>query len=338
MDFKSLLHRVIDRENLSAEEAEFACGQILKGEATPAQIAALIVALRMKGETVKEILGFARAMREAGTGIKHSHETVIDTCGTGGDAHGTFNVSTAAAFVTAAAGVPVAKHGNRAVSSKAGSADVLTALGVKVDCSVEVSQRCLDEAGICFLFAPYYHGAMKHAAGPRREIGARTIFNMIGPLTNPAGATQQVLGVYSQAIMEPLAEVLRELGSRHSLIVHSEDGLDEIAVTSATHVAEVTPERVIFYIIKPEEIGLQRYPFADLLGGDAEVNAKIITEVLEGRDATGRTAMVAANAGAGIFVGGKAATLKEGVAKATTILKSGAAMKTLEMLKTLSNS
>ncbi|MBN1477933.1 anthranilate phosphoribosyltransferase, partial [Candidatus Sumerlaeota bacterium] len=316
MDMKHAINKAIQRENLDSDEAERACAQILRGEATPAQIGALLIALRMKGETVDEILGFARAMREAGTGITHRHDTVIDTCGTGGDRHGTFNVSTAAAFVAAAGGVPVAKHGNRAVSSKTGSADVLRELGVKIDCSAEVSQRCIDEINICFLFAPHYHGAMRHAAGPRQEIGVRTIFNMIGPLTNPAGASRQVLGVYGEHIMEPLAKALQALGTEHSLIVHSSDGLDEISVCEVTHIVEVHPGKISIYNITPHDLGLETYPFEQLLGGDAEANAKIIRNILGGHDEGGRAAMVAANAGAALFVGGKAATLREGTAMA----------------------
>jgi anthranilate phosphoribosyltransferase len=338
MNIREAIQRVVERDDLEAGEAEAVCGQILRGEATSAQVASLITALRMKGETVNEILGFARAMREAGTGIRHSHRTLIDTCGTGGDRHGTFNVSTAAAFVAAAGGVPVAKHGNRAVSSKCGSADVLAELGVKIDCPVAVSQRCLDELGICFLFAPFYHGAMKHAAGPRSEIGVRTIFNMIGPLTNPAGATRQVLGVYSEKIMEPLGLVLQELRSEHSLIVHSSDGLDEITVTSVTHVVEVEPEAIQMYDLTPEDLGLQVHPFEQLLGGDAHANATIIRNILSGRDADGaRAQMVAANAGAALYVGGAETSLVNGVARAREIIRGGAAMERLERLALVTN-
>jgi len=337
MDIKDLLRQVIDRGDLSAEEAEFVCQQILRGEVSPTQIGALLVALRMKGEVADEILGFARAMRNESTGIVHRHDTVIDTCGTGGDRHGTFNVSTAAAFVAAAGGVPVAKHGNRAVSSKAGSADVLRELGVNIECSREVSQRCLDEIGICFLFAPHYHGAMKHAAGPRAEVGVRTIFNMIGPLTNPAGATHQLLGVYSENIMEPLARVLQELGTEHSLIVHSSDGLDEISVCEVTHLVEVTPEAIDTYNVDPGDLGLDVYPFEQLLGGDAGANAKIITNILKGHDTGGRAAMVAANAGAALYVSGVQSSLALGVEHALGLISSGAAMEKLDLLREMTN-
>lgn len=338
MSIRDAIGKVVHGESLEADEAEQVCGEILRGEATPAQIAAMITSLRMKGETVDEILGFARAMREAGTGIQHSHKTVIDTCGTGGDRHGTFNISTAAAFVAAAGGVPVAKHGNRAVSSKCGSADVLRELGVKIDCSVEVTQRCLDELGICFLFAPFYHGAMKHAGPTRQEIGIRTVFNMIGPISNPAGATHQILGVYSEQIMQPLGEVLQELGTLHSLIVHSSDGLDEISVSDVTHVVEVEPEAIQTYDLSPGDLGLSVYPFEQLLGGDAQANAHIIEHILGGRDEGARAACVAANAGAALYIGEKTTSLADAVALAHEIIKSGKALELLKRLRELSNS
>jgi anthranilate phosphoribosyltransferase len=337
MDVKLAIRKAVEGESLEADEAQSVCEQILKGDVTPAQIGALIVALRMKGETASEILGFARAMRRAAQGIDTKHDTVVDTCGTGGDGLGTFNVSTAAAFVAAAGGAAVAKHGNRSVSSQCGSADVLTELGVKVDCPREVSQRCLDEIGICFLFAPQYHGAMKHAAGPRREIGVRTIFNMVGPLTNPAGAKHQVLGVYSEGIMDALAQALQQLGCQHALIVHSSDGHDELTVTTLTHVVEVKPDSIREYNVSPNRLGLKVAPFEELLGGDAAENAKIILGILKGEDTGARAEMVAANAGAALYVAGLAETLTEGVEKALGIIKSGKALEKLERLKALTN-
>jgi anthranilate phosphoribosyltransferase len=337
MDLRSAIQRAVDREDLPADEAEAVCGEILAGKATPAQIGALITSLRMKGETAGEILGFARAMRAASKGIEPRHGTVVDTCGTGGDRHGTFNVSTAAAFVAAAGGIAVAKHGNRAVSSQCGSADVLTELGVKVDCPAEVSRRCLDEIGICFLFAPQYHGAMKHAAGPRREIGVRTIFNMVGPLVNPAGVRHQVLGVYSEAIMENLAQVLQRLGCEHALIVHSSDGHDEITVTEVTHIVEVTPKEIRVFDVTPSRLGLEVAGFEDLLGGDVSENAEIIRRVLSGEESGPKAQIVAANAGAALYVGGKAETLRDGAKQALEIIARGEALEKLERLRQLTN-
>ncbi len=337
MDLTLAIQKIVEREDLEATEAEGVCAAILAGDATPAQIGAIITGLRMKGECTDEILGFARAMRGAAKGIESTHKAIVDTCGTGGDRHGTFNVSTAAAFVVAAGGVLVAKHGNRAVSSKCGSADVLAELGVKVDCTPEVSRHCLDTIGICFLFAPHYHGAMKHAAAPRREIGVRTIFNMVGPLTNPAGATHQILGVYSEEIMEPLAKVLQQLGCRHAMIVHSSDGLDEISISSVTRVLEVTPDKIRDFTVSPKDLGLEVAPFEDPLGGDAAHNAQIIREVLGGEDSGSRAQVVAANAGAALCVGDCAADLKEGTAKALDLLASGAALEKLERLRVMTN-
>ncbi|NUP90202.1 MAG: anthranilate phosphoribosyltransferase [Candidatus Sumerlaeia bacterium] len=337
MIIRDAIERVVHGEDLEAEVAERVCNSILAGEATPAQIAALLTGLRMKGETADEILGFARAMRGAATPMKTGHRLVVDTCGTGGDRHGTFNVSTAAAFVAAAGGVKVAKHGNRAISSKCGSADVLRELGVKIDCSPEVSQRCLDEIGICFLFAPQYHGAMKHAGPARQEIGIRTIFNMVGPLTNPAGATHQILGVYSEKIMQPLAEALQELRCLHALIVHSSDGLDEISVSSVTHVVEVEPEAIQTYDLSPGDLGLDVFPFEQLLGGDAQANAQIIENILGGHDTGARAACVAANAGAALYIGGKATALTGAVTMAFDIIRSGRAQGLLQRLREMSN-
>jgi anthranilate phosphoribosyltransferase len=235
--------------------------------------------------------------------------------------------------VAAAGGIRVAKHGNRAVSSQAGSADVLSHLGIKIDCPPEVSRRALEEIGICFLFAPHYHGAMKNAAGPRREIGVRTIFNMVGPLTNPAGATHQVLGVYSEGIMEPLAQALQELGCHHAIIAHSSDGLDEISVSAPTRIVEIDPESIQVYDVTPHELGLETYPFEQLIGGDAEANAKIIENILGGHDKGGRAAMVAANAGAALYVGGLESTLRAGAQRAMDIIRSGAAKEKLVRLR-----
>jgi anthranilate phosphoribosyltransferase len=292
----------------------------------------------MKGETTEEIAGCARVMREKAKRIDpgESEYDVVDTCGTGGDGRRTFNVSTAAALVAAGAGVTVAKHGNRAVSSHSGSADVLKALGVKIDAEAPVVERCLREARIGFLFAPMLHGAMKHAIGPRREIGMRTVFNILGPLTNPAGARCQVLGVYDKALVPVMAGVLGNLGSKRCLVVHGEDGLDELTVTGKTHVAELRDGKVTQYEIAPEDVGLSRASLEDLVVADVDEAAEALRSVLRG-DAGPRRDIVALNAGAAILVSGAAAELAEGVARANEAIDSGAAAKTLETLVQVSN-
>jgi len=335
---QELIREVITRQDLSLDESVAAMNEIMSGEATPAQIGAFIVALRMKGETVTEITGCARVMREKATRIEpgESEFDVVDTCGTGGDGQGTFNISTAAALVTAAAGVPVAKHGNRAVSSRSGSADVLKHLGVKIDADKERVELCLREAGIGFLFAPMLHGAMKYAIGPRREIGVRTVFNILGPLTNPAGAACQVLGVYEAELAPLLAEVLRELGSKRCMVVHGEDGLDEITITAKTRVAELADGAVKTYTLSPEDFGFRPAPMSALRVASVEEAAEAIRSVLAGEKGPRRD-IVALNAGAAIMVGGAAADLKEGVARAAEVIDSGTADKTLADLVRLSN-
>src|SRR5512140_79570 len=291
---KKAIAKIVERENLTEGEMIEVMNQIMSGECTPAQIGAFITALRMKGETVEEIAGAARVMRERATPIRVGkgvldidrddinidRETILDVVGTGGDGTNTFNVSTTVAFVVSACGVKVAKHGNRAVSSSCGSADVLEALGVNLDVTPETVERCINEVGIGFLFAPALHGAMKYAIGPRREIGIRTIFNILGPLTNPAGAGCQVLGVYREDLVEKLAHVLRKLGCRHGFVVHGMDGMDEITLTTETCMAEVTAEGVAMKIFAPEELGLTRCPMEELRGGDAAGNAQIVKSVL----------------------------------------------------------
>jgi len=322
---KDAIAKLVDRQNLTEAEAEAVMHEIMDGKASPAQIAAYLTALRMKGETVEEITGSARAMREKATRIRVNDPMVVDTCGTGGDGAATFNVSTTVAFVVAGAGLTVAKHGNRAVSSRSGSADVLKCLGVRVDLPPERVEECVNDIGIGFLFAPLFHGAMKHAMGPRQEIGVRTIFNLLGPLTNPAGASIQVLGVYDEALTETLAKVLVKLGSRHCYVVHGMDGLDEITLTDRTRVSEGKGGRITNYFIEPRDFGLERARLKDLAGGDAEENARIIRDILGGREGP-RLQLVLLNAAPAMVACGKAATLLDGVKRAEEAIRSGAAM------------
>ena len=324
-------------ENLREAEMTEVMTEVMEGAATPAQIAAFMTALRIKGETVEEVTGAARVMRQKATRIDARSSVILDTCGTGGDGMHTFNISTTAAFVVAAAGLVVAKHGNRAVSSGCGSADVLEALGVKIDAGPEIVEECLQEIGIGFLFAPQLHGAMKYAIGPRREIGIRTIFNMLGPLTNPAGANCQLIGVYDPKLTEMFAGVLRNLGTKRAFIVHGADGLDEATVTGETRVSELKDGLISTYNIDAEALfGSYADPSA-LKGGDAEENAAITREILSGAPGP-RRQIVVLNAALAIMAGGKAQTIKEGIAVAEECLDSGAALKKLQALIEKSNS
>jgi len=335
MDMPSAIRAVVDRRNLSGSEMREAMRLIMTGQATPAQIGGFLVGLRMKGETVEEIAAAAEVMRELVTRVGVSGPHLVDTCGTGGDGASTFNISTASALVVAAAGGKVAKHGNRSVSSKSGSADVLEAAGVNLDLSPEQVARCVNEVGVGFMFAPRHHGAMKHAIGPRREMGVRTIFNLLGPLTNPAGAPNQVLGVFSDQWVEPLAEVLQRLGSEHVLVVHAEDGMDEISIGAPTHVAELKDGRVRTFTIQPEQFGLQRSDVTKLaVAGPAESLA-IIESVLNNQPGPARD-IVALNAGAAIYVAGLAPDLGAGIQSALVVIASGAARKKLQDLVALS--
>ena len=328
---KDAIAKLIERQHLTEAEAEAVMLEIMEGQATPAQIAAYLTALRMKGETVDEITGSARAMRAKATRIRPADPLVVDTCGTGGDGGGTFNVSTTVACVVAGAGITVAKHGNRAVSSRSGSADVLKCLGVRLDLPAEQVEECVNEIGIGFLFAPVFHGAMKHAAGPRQEIGVRTIFNLLGPLTNPAGATVQIVGVYEESLCDLMASVLMRLGVLHCYVVHGMDGLDEITLTDRTRVCEGKAGRLTSYVVEPRDFGFQRARPKDLAGGDAEENARIIRDVLSGREGP-RQQLVQLNAAPALVACGKAATLQDGVTLAQTFIRSGAAMDKLERL------
>lgn len=330
---KNALLKLTSGQTLDREEAAQAMTAIMDGVTTPAQIGALLAALRVKGETVEEITGFARVMRERSLQVHTQRQPLLDTCGTGGDTVKTFNISTAAAFVAAASGVAVAKHGNRSVTSKCGSADVLESLGVRLDLSPEAVGRCIDAVGIGFLFARNHHPAMKYAAGPRGELGFRTVFNALGPLTNPAGAKRQVIGVYDSALCTPLAHVLGNLGSEHVLVVHGKAGLDEIATFGETLVAEYRNGSVTTYSLTPELLGLSPATPADVApGGDAAENAHILRSVLSGEDRGPRRDIVLANAAAAFYVSGVVETLREGVAKASETIDSGAANRTLEAL------
>ncbi|QWV99200.1 anthranilate phosphoribosyltransferase [Geomonas nitrogeniifigens] len=342
--------RVVERENLSEAEMIEVMDQIMSGGATPAQIAAFITALRMKGETVDEITGAARVMRDRALPIRVGksvlgidrddinldRETILDTCGTGGSGTNSFNISTTVAFIVSACGVKVAKHGNRAVSSSCGSADVLEALGVNLDVTPETVERCISEIGIGFLFAPALHGAMKHAIGPRREIGVRTIFNILGPLTNPAGADCQVLGVYREELVEKLAQVLKKLGCRRGYVVHGSDGMDEVTLTGESTIAEVSADGVKVYKVTPEQFGLERAPLAELHGGDAQGNAVIVREILSGKDGAKRR-IVLLNAAFALVATGKAADINEGIRLAAETIDSGRSLKQLERLVALTN-
>lgn len=319
--------------DLAAAEAEEAMRSIMAGEATPAQIGAFLMGLRQKGETVEEILGCARAMRAFATPVHTRHPLLVDTCGTGGDGAGTFNISTTAAFVVAGAGVPVAKHGNRAASSRTGSADVLEALGVRIDLTPEDVGHCLDEVGIGFLFAVRHHGAMRHASGPRRELGLRTVFNLLGPLCNPAGAQVQVVGVPAARWVAPIAEVLRQLGARRALVVHGADGLDELTVTGPSLLAD-TRETGAPHQVRPEDVGLATAPPEALRGGAPAENAAILVAILEGEPGPRRD-VVLLNAAAALVAAGMAADLEAGVALARRAIDSGAARQRLEALRAL---
>ncbi|HEX9420424.1 MAG TPA: anthranilate phosphoribosyltransferase [Methylomirabilota bacterium] len=337
---------LVDRKDLSRIEAAAAMEAIMSGAATNAQIAAFLTALRMKGETVEELIGFAQVMREKAVKVRTrasevvgatgtDREMLIDTAGTGGDASGTFNVSTATAFVVAGTGLKVAKHGNRSVSSLCGSADVVETLGINIELSAAKVARCVDEVGIGFLYAPLLHTAMKHVMAARREMGIRTVFNMLGPLTNPAGANAQVIGVYSDALTEPLARALAELGTLRAYVVHGDDGLDEISNTGPSHISEVREGVVRSSTVRPEDFGLPRSSLQDLRGGDREENAAIVRHVLAA-EAGPRRDIVLMNAAAALVVGGKAHDFKEGVALAAESVDSGAAAAKLAGLIALS--
>ena len=334
---RGLLLRLMHGENLSRTDAASLLDGLLQESATDAQIAGALVALALKGETVEELTGMAEAMRARAVRIKTRHQRFIDTAGTGSSAAKTFNVSTAAAFVIAGAGLPVAKHGSRAATSRSGSADVLSALGVGVTAAPEVSERCLDELGICFMFAPLYHGATARVAGVRRELGVHTTFNLLGPLTNPAGAPRQIIGVWHASLVEPLARTLFALGTEQAWVVHGRDGLDEITISNKTLVAEAKDGEVRTFEIAPEDFGIKRANLEELRGGDAEMNACIIRGVLAGERHDAARSLVVANAAGALHVGGAAANLPEAAELAAHSIDSGAALDKLQQLAEATN-
>ena len=328
---KNILSKLPDRIDLTEIEAEDVMREIMAGNATDAQIAAYLMGLRMKGETIEEISGSVRAMRSLAIRVPISDPQVVDTCGTGGDASHTFNISTATAFIVAGAGITVAKHGNRSVSSRSGSADVLAALGVNIDLSPQKIGDCINEVGIGFLFAPLYHGAMKHCAKPRADMGIRTLMNIMGPLSNPAGATIQILGVYEASLTEKLAQVLVRLGTQHCFVLHGMDGLDEISLAGPTTIAEGKNGRVASYVVKPEDFGLKPVAPQELLGGTPKDNAAIIQDILRGSHSPKRD-IVLMNAAPALVACNKATSLKAGYEEASRILDSGAPFEKLEKL------
>jgi len=336
MDMPTAIRAMTERRDLTAAEMEAVMRTIMTGEATPAQIGGFLVGLRMKGETVEEISAAAAVMRELSTRVDVDAENLVDTCGTGGDGARTFNISTAAAFVVAGAGGHVAKHGNRSVSSRCGSADLLEAAGVRIDLEPEQVARCVQEVGVGFMFAPAHHGAMKHAIGPRREMGVRTVFNVLGPLTNPAATPNQVIGVFDGALVEPIARVMRQLGSRHVLVVHADDGMDEVSIGAPTQVAELRDGEIREYRIAPEDFGLARSETAALSVDGPAASLAMIRSVLAGEAGPARD-IVVLNAGAAIYAAGVAADLREGVQRAGEAIDNGQARQRLDALVQFSN-
>ncbi len=336
MEIQAAIQAVIEQRDLSREEMQSVMHTIMTGEATPAQIGGFLVGLRMKGETVDEIAAAASVMRELASPVAVSGDHMVDCCGTGGDGAKTFNISTAATFVIAAAGGQVAKHGNRSISSSSGSADLLEAAGVKLDITPEQVAACIDEVGVGFMFAPMHHSAMKHAIGPRKEMAVRTVFNLLGPLTNPAGAPNQVIGVFDAAWVEPLAQVLKQLGSRHVLVVHGSDGLDEITISGETQVAELKEGEVTTYTISPEQFGMSTAPLSELAVENADQSLAVVKGVLESQSGPAQD-IVALNAGAAIYVAGLADSLEGGVTRAQEVIASGSASARLDALVACSN-
>jgi len=335
MNIKEALNRVVGQLDLSTSEMQDVMREIMTGQCTDAQIGAFLMGMRMKSETIDEIVGAAQVMRELAAPVRIEAERLVDTCGTGGDGMNVFNVSTAAAFVVAAAGGKVAKHGNRAVSGKSGSADLLEAAGVYLNLKPEQVARCVEAVGVGFMFAPAHHGAMKHAIGPRRELGLRTIFNMLGPMTNPAGVKHQVIGVFSQALCRPMAEVLARLGSQHVLVVHAQDGLDEISLAAPTHVAELQDGQVSEYLIQPEDFGIKSQSLIGLTVETPQASLELIRDALGRRKSeAGQKAaeMIVLNAGAALYAADHASSLHEGMQLAHDALHTGLAREKLDEL------
>lgn len=337
MDMQTAIKAVVARKDLSHSDMTTVMKTIMTGAATPAQIGGFLVGLRMKGETIDEIAAAAQVMRELATGVKVSGEHVVDIVGTGGDSLSTFNISTASCFIVAAAGGKVAKHGNRSVTSSSGSADLLEAAGVNLNISADQVAQCIDKIGVGFMFAPLHHSAMKHAIGPRKEMAVRTIFNILGPITNPAGAPNQLLGVFADELVEPLASVLKKLGSRHVMVVHSEDGMDEISIGAPTHVAELKNGQIKSYTIQPEDFDMQRANIKLLAVDGPQQSLGMIKLIFEGHTGPARD-IVLLNAGAAIYVAGLADSHQAGIDKAAEVIDSGAAMQKLNELAKLTSS
>ena len=337
ISMQEAIRLVTQHQNLTESQMSGVMQQIMTGQATPAQIGGFLIGLSMKGETVDEIAAAASVMRNLATAVHIEGDHIIDTCGTGGDGASSFNVSTASAFVVAAAGAKVAKHGNRSISSTSGSADVLEAAGVNLDLTPEMVKHCIDSVGVGFMFAQKHHGAMKHAIGPRREMGVRTIFNLLGPLTNPARAAHQVMGVFDKKWLRPMAEVLQKLGSKHVLIVHADDGMDEISIGAATSVAELKDDQIRCYTIQPEDFGMQRSDIKQLSVTNANESLTFIRDIFSGKPGPARD-IVLLNAGAAIYTADLAASLAEGIEQAAKLIDNGAAMQKLDALVQCSQS
>ena len=338
MNINQAIKAVIEKRNLNESDMIDVMNSIMTGQTTDAQIGAFLVGLSMKGETIEEITASAKVMRSLATPVEiKSNKYLVDTCGTGGDGLGLFNISTASAFVVAAAGGKVAKHGNRSISSKSGSADVLESAGVNLNLSPSLISECIEQIGVGFMFAPAHHSAMKHAIGPRKELAVRTIFNVLGPLTNPAKAPNQVMGVYDKNLIEPIANVLKELGSRHVMVVHSDDGLDEFSIADKTYVAELKDGNVSTYSVHPEDFGLTLGDLKDIRADNADASLALITEAFSGRNGTAKN-IISLNAGAAIYVSGLTTSLQSGIDRANQVLSDGSSQKKLDEYIKISNS
>ena len=338
MNINQAIKAVIEKKNLNESDMLDVMNSIMTGQTTDAQIGAFLVGLSMKGETIEEITASAKVMRSLATPVEiKSDKYLVDTCGTGGDGLGLFNISTASAFVVAAAGGKVAKHGNRSISSKSGSADVLESAGVNLNLSPSLISECITQIGVGFMFAPAHHSAMKHAIGPRKELAVRTIFNVLGPLTNPAKAPNQVMGVYDKNLIEPIANVLKELGSRHVMVVHSDDGLDEFSIADKTYVAELKDGNISTYSVQPEDFGLTLGDLKDIRADNADASLALITEAFSGRNGTAKN-IISLNAGAAIYVSGLTTSLQSGIDRANQVLSDGSSQKKLDEYIKISNS
>ena len=338
MNINQAIKAVIEKKNLNESDMHDVMNSIMTGQTTDAQIGAFLVGLSMKGETIEEITASAKVMRSLATPVEiKSNKYLVDTCGTGGDGLGLFNISTASAFVVAAAGGKVAKHGNRSISSKSGSADVLESAGVNLNLSPSLISECIAQIGVGFMFAPAHHSAMKHAIGPRKELAVRTIFNVLGPLTNPAKAPNQVMGVYDKNLVEPIANVLKELGSRHVMVIHSDDGLDEFSIADKTYVAELKDGIVSTYSVHPEDFGLTLGDLKDIRADNADASLALITEAFSGRNGTAKN-IISLNAGAAIYVSGLTTSLQSGIDRANQVLTDGSSQKKLDEYIKISNS